>query len=77
MIATSSACGIYPLLLLPRISIRIKNAIMYSTIDGHVFCVMHPCRERENPGSSSVTPAWMPEAGIPSRPSPSGPLRGP
>ena len=30
-----------------------------------------------NPGSSSVTPAWMPEAGIPSRPGPSGPLRGP
>ena len=31
---------------------------------------------RFSPGSSSVTPAWVPEAGIPSRPSPSEPLRG-
>ena len=30
----------------------------------------------EIPGSSSVTPAWVPEAGIPSRPSPSGRFAG-
>ena len=41
-----------------------------------------PPKWRENeprfsPGSSSVTPAWVPEAGIRSRPCPVGPLRGP
>ena len=46
------------------------------------FWKSSPPNRRKNetrffPGSSSVTPAWVPEAGIPSRPSPVGPLRGP
>lgn len=46
------------------------------------FWKSSPPNRRKNdfrffPGSSSVTPAWMPEADIPSRPCLVGPLRGP
>ena len=46
------------------------------------FWKSSPPKRRKNeprffPGSSSVTPAWVPEADIPSRPCPVGPLRGP
>lgn len=46
------------------------------------FWKSSPPNRRKNeicffPGSSSVTPVWVPEADIPSRPCPVGPLRGP